>query len=205
MIKRIIVGKYAVNCYLLMCDETKEAAIIDPGAHAHLIDREVVALGADVKYVILTHGHGDHIGATSDVKSLYDAKIIASEKEFVTLQTPEYNASEGICGEALSITADHYVRDNETLEVGKLTLKFIETPGHTEGGMCILVGNDCFTGDTLFNRAVGRWDLYGGNQGTLKQSIFDRLLVLPDATTIYPGHGPASTIGDEKKLNSFLW
>lgn len=204
MVERIIVGKYAVNCFLVMCDETKEGIIIDPGAQASLIDREIKKYQMTVKYIVLTHGHGDHIGAVEELKALYNVPVIAAEDEDDLLQSPEYNASDRICDHPISFQADHYIRDNESMTFGEKTMKFITTPGHTKGGMCILIDDHLFTGDTLFNRSVGRTDLYGGNHQALIASIAFKLLRLDDDIRVYPGHGPMTTIGYEREHNPFI-
>lgn len=204
MIEKIVVGKFGVNCYIMMCDETKEAIIIDPGAQAHIIEREIKKYEAKVKYIVLTHGHGDHIGAVEALKELFNVPVVASEDEDDMLQNPDYNESSRICDLSISFQADHYIRDNDLLTFGNKTMKFITTPGHTKGGMCILVDNHLFTGDTLFNRSVGRTDLYGGSHQTLIASVAFKLFKLDDETHVYPGHGPKSTIGYERANNPFI-
>jgi len=204
MIERIVVGKFAVNCFLVMCEETKEAVIIDPGAQANVIDRQVKKHEAKVKYIVLTHGHGDHIGAVEDLKALYNVPVIASEDEDDMLQNPDFNESSRICDHAISFTADQYVRDNDELTFGNMSMKFIMTPGHTKGGMCIHIDDHLFTGDTLFNRSGCRTDLYGGSHQTLISSIAFKLLRLDDETKVYPGHGALSTIGFEREHNPFM-
>jgi len=204
MIKKMVVGKFGVNCYLMMCDETKEAIIIDPGAQANIIERELKKYEAKLKYIVLTHGHGDHIGAVEALKETFNVPVIASEDEDDMLQDPDYNESTRICDYSISFQADRYIRDNDTIAFGKKEMKFITTPGHTKGGMCILVDDHLFTGDTLFNRSIGRTDLYGGSHQTLIASVAFKLFKLDDETHVYPGHGPKSTIGYERANNPFI-
>jgi glyoxylase-like metal-dependent hydrolase (beta-lactamase superfamily II) len=204
LIKKIVVGVYAENCYMIMCEETKEAIIIDPGAQAELILRTLKENDAELKYVVLTHAHGDHIGAVPTIMEKTNAKLIASELENETLLSPTLNESARICETPISLECDHYVRDNERVTFGKESFKCISTPGHTAGGMCILIGDHLFSGDTLFRRSVGRTDLHGGSHETLISSIVFRLLVLDDHINVYPGHGPKSTIGEERKENPFI-
>lgn len=204
MLNKIVVGKYAVNCYMIMCDETKEAVIIDPGAQAHLIQRELDKHEVVLKYIVLTHGHGDHIGATLDLKELYQVPVIASVDEDEMLSNADFNHSPGICDQAIEFQADQYVRDNDELTFGNRTMKFITTPGHTKGGMCVLIDNDLFSGDTLFARSVGRTDLHGGSMETLVASIAFKLFRLDDQVVVYPGHGPKTTIGFERENNPFI-
>ncbi|MBI9014523.1 MAG: MBL fold metallo-hydrolase [Clostridiales bacterium] len=204
MIEKIVVGTFGVNCYLMMCDETKEAIIIDPGAQPEVIERVIKKHEAEVKYIVLTHGHGDHIGAVEVLKDSLNALIVASEDEDDMLQNPNYNESSRICDVSISFQADKYIRDNDVIKFGKKTMKFITTPGHTKGGMCILVDNHLFTGDTLFHKSIGRTDLYGGSQQILLASIAFKLFNLDDKINVYPGHGPKSTIGYERKKNPFF-
>lgn len=204
MIEKMVVGKFGANCYLIMCDETKEAIVIDPGAQASLIEREIKKHEAVVKYIVLTHGHGDHIGAVLDLKKVFDAKVIASEDEAEMLQNADFNESSRICDDDISFQADHYIRDNDTLAFGNKTMKFITTPGHTKGGMCILIDDCLFTGDTLFNESVGRTDLHSGSHQTLVASIAFKLFRLDDETHVFPGHGPKTTIGHERAHNPFI-
>lgn len=204
IIKKVVVGKFAVNCFVVMCEDTKEIMVIDPGAQSNLILRTIQELQGEVKYIVLTHGHGDHIGAVEALKSATGGKIIAFESEQDMLLNPDYNESARICDFPLAFDADYYVRKNEVLELGKLKFKCIPTPGHTKGGMSISVGDCLFTGDTLFKQSVGRTDLYGGNMQDLINSITSKLMLFPDETKVYPGHGGSSTIGFERKNNPFI-
>ncbi len=204
LIEKIVVGNYQVNCYLLMCKETKEALVIDPGEHIHLINKAIEKHEAKVKYIVLTHGHGDHIGAVEPLKASTGAKILVSEDEDELLRNAIYNASDRICPQPIEIEADIFARDNEHYEFGRESFKVIKTPGHTKGGMCILLNNHLFTGDTLFKASVGRTDLHGGNMQTLIGSIAYKLFVLDDSIIVHPGHGPKSTIGFEKSNNPYI-
>ena len=132
------------------------------------------------------------------------AKIVAHEDEAEMLENPQYNLSLEVCGTPVSIKADIFVRDKDTLKVGNLELTFIHTPGHTKGGMCIYTAGHLFSGDTLFRQSIGRSDFYGGDYRALINSIKDRLYVFPDDTKVYPGHMGMTTIGDEKRGNPFV-
>jgi len=202
--KRLVVGKYAVNCYIVMCEETKELMVIDPGAQAKVILKEIEALEGTLKYIALTHGHGDHIGAVEALKDLAGGQIIAMAEEQDMLLNPDYNESIRIGDAAVSFDADYYVKPHEVLKLGKLEVKCLPTPGHTKGGMTYAVGKALYTGDTLFLSSVGRTDLYGGNMQTLINSITSELMVYPDDTLVFPGHGAGSTIGYERDNNPFL-
>ncbi|MBN2796677.1 MAG: MBL fold metallo-hydrolase [Clostridia bacterium] len=203
IVERIVVGKYAVNSYFIMDEETKEAAIVDPGAQAHLIQRVIDEYNAKVKYVLLTHGHGDHIGAVETIRDENQAKVVAAEEEQDMLLDPKKNESLATIDREVAFDADWYVRDQENIKLGQLNLKAIKTPGHTKGGICYLLDKYLFSGDTLFRRSVGRADLYGGDFGQLINSITSKLYVLNEDVRVFPGHGPHTTIGEEKKENPF--
>lgn len=204
-IKHYISGPLGVNCYLVVDEPTNKAFIVDPGGENEKLINYVEKNNIKVEYIILTHGHGDHIGGVERYKNIYPtAKIIAHEEEKELLDDPKLNHSKFICGKSISITADQYVKDGETLNVGNLELKFLFTPGHTPGGMCIYVENSLFSGDTLFSQSIGRTDFPKSSFTTLKKSILDKLYVLPDDTDVYPGHMGTTTIGIEKEYNPFV-
>lgn len=203
-IEKVVVGQFAVNCYMVMCEETKEAIIIDPGDYLHLILKMIKRSEAKVKYIVLTHGHGDHIGAVLPLKEATGAKILVSEDEDELLSSAVYNESARICSEPIEIQADIFARDNDEYILGNLAFKVIKTPGHTKGGMCVLIGQHLFTGDTLFRTSVGRTDLHGGNMQTLVNSIAYKLFALDENIIVYPGHGAKSSIGFEKQNNPFI-
>ena len=205
VIERSLTGPIQVNTYLAYDEETKEGFIVDPGAYCRELTTKAIEAGLDIKYIILTHGHGDHIGGIEGhLKDFSGAKIVAHEDEAEMLENPQYNLSLEVCGKPLSIKADIFVRDKDTLKVGNLELTFIHTPGHTKGGMCIYVAGQLFSGDTLFRQSIGRSDFYGGDYRALINSIKDRLYVFPDDTKVYPGHMGMTTIGDEKRGNPFV-
>ena len=205
VIERFLTGPIQVNTYLAYDEETKEGFIVDPGAYCPELTSKAEEAGVDIKYIILTHGHGDHIGGIEGhLKDFPDAKIVAYEDEAEMLENPQYNLSLEVCGRPVSVSADIYVKDKETLKVGNLELTFIHTPGHSKGGMCIYTAGHLFSGDTLFRQSIGRSDFYGGDYRALINSIKDRLYVFPDNTKVYPGHMGMTTIGDEKRGNPFV-
>ena len=205
VIERFLTGPIQVNTYLAYDEETKEGFIVDPGAYCPELMSKVEEAGVDIKYIILTHGHGDHIGGIEGhLKDFSGAKIVAHEDEAEMLENPQYNLSLEVCGKPVSIKADIFVRDKDTLKVGNLELTFIHTPGHSKGGMCIYTAGHLFSGDTLFRQSIGRSDFYGGDYRALINSIKDRLYVFPDDTKVYPGHMGMTNIGDDKRGNPFV-
>lgn len=197
-VKRIPAGIYAANCYILMDEDTKETAIIDPGGDADDIQKALVGMGCKVKYIMLTHGHMDHTGGVDDLEKIYSVPLAISEKdEKMALEDKRLFGS-------LQRKADINITDKVVFNVGSHEIKVIETPGHTPGGVCFLVDDMLFTGDTLFAGSIGRTDLAGGDFDTLISSIKVKLMSLKDDTIVFPGHGPESTIKREKQHNPFL-
>jgi len=204
IIERIDTGPYASNCYLAADDASLEGVIIDPGDGAEVILKRVKELELKVKYILLTHGHPDHIGAVGEVKKATGAELAIHPEDARYLQG---RPGPGGAFEASSDPppeVERPLQDGDTITVGSLNLEVIHTPGHTPGGICLLTGSILFSGDTLFNGSIGRSDFPGGSGPQLMNSIHTRLMVLPDETTVYPGHGPETTIGTERQWNPFL-
>lgn len=185
------VGMLAANCYILGCEETKEAVMIDPGGDALGLLSKIKKLDLNIKYIILTHGHYDHTGAINEIKEKTNAPIAIHKLDKKILE--DENKS-----------ADMYLKDGDELSIGSIKLKIIHTPGHSPGGISILMDGAIFTGDTLFAGSIGRTDFYKGDMEQILSSIKNKLFLLPEETKVYPGHGPASTIGSEKNTNPFF-
>ncbi len=204
IIKTLEVGPIMANCYILGCEETKEAVVIDPGDEA---DRILMTLAEDklkVKYIINTHGHFDHVGANKELKEITKAELmIHAEDEPMLFELAQHAQAFGLTAEN-SPPADITIADNDEIKFGNITLKVIHTPGHSLGGVCLLTDKVLISGDTLFAGSIGRTDLPGGDYDTLISSIKTKLLCLDEETIVYTGHGPETSIGREKKINPFL-
>jgi glyoxylase-like metal-dependent hydrolase (beta-lactamase superfamily II) len=202
--EKLGVGSMDVNCYIIGCDKTKVAAVVDPGAEGGRILKRLEALGLKCKYIILTHGHVDHIAALQEVRDATGAAVLIHTQDAGMLTSPAQNLSM-FMGLTIKLKeAERLLENGDKIQVGEVVLEVIHTPGHTLGGISLKVGKDLITGDTLFAGSVGRSDFPGGNHNVLINSIKTKLLAFPDETKVYPGHGPASTIGAEKIHNPFL-
>ena len=204
IIKNIVVGPLEVNCYILGCEDTKEAAIIDPGDNADEIISNIEKEGLNPKFIINTHAHFDHIGGVKVIQDHFKIDFILHEGDLFLVE----NASEQATAFGLKPISKPVVNKNATngekVNLGNKSITVIHTPGHSPGGVCYYSVNNVFVGDTLFAGSIGRTDLPGGSYDTLINSIKENLFPLGDSTIVYPGHGPSTTIGNEKEHNPFL-
>lgn len=190
------------NCYLVYDEKTRNGAVIDPGCSVESIMEMVKKNCVNVKYIMLTHCHYDHIMSLIPLKEKTGAKIITGDMGSRNIGNPDINLTyHGLGYEIEGINSDIILKDGEIFEMDGVKIKCIYTPGHTNCGVCYLSENELFCGDTLFLRSCGRWDLPTGDFKTLEKSIKEKLYVLPDETRIHSGHGADSTIGYEKKFN----
>lgn len=193
-LKSFVVGPMAVNCYLLADPSGGDACIIDPGADAKRIANFVQANGFNLKFIINTHGHGDHIAANGYFdKPIYIHRL---DKDFLT--DTKKNLSSMFLFKVISPGAGRLLEGGDRIRLGALEMEIIHTPGHTPGSISIKVGDVIFTGDCLFAGGIGRTDFSYGDEALLLKSIKEKLFKFDDATVIYPGHGGPSTIGTEK-------
>ncbi len=199
-----VVGPLDTNCYLVYCGETRDCAIIDPGAEAERIFPMIYELGLEPSILLNTHGHLDHIGANRDIKDKFGIPLCIHELDKPLLQSNLQSEMSFFLGAKESPPPDRLLEDEEAITIGKSRLRVVYTPGHTPGSISFLGDGFLFSGDTLFNGGVGRTDLPGGSTKELEKSIRTRILILPPETIVLPGHGPWTTVGEEKESNPFL-
>ncbi len=204
ILKCIPVGALQANCYIVGDADTREVVVIDPGAEWEKIQTEISKNEYKVRYIIATHGHGDHIGAIKDLKEGSNAEVVIHKDDSAMITDCKLNLSKFTGDGATQISHDIIVEDGDILEVGQYKFQIIHTPGHTRGGICILVDNKLFSGDSLFQNTIGRTDLPGGDYQQLLDSINDKLMVLSDDIKVYPGHGQSTTIGVERQTNPYI-
>lgn len=200
-----ILGMVGTNCYLLCNMDIKECVLIDPADSQDEISRMIDESGCSLKGILLTHGHFDHIMAADAVRDKYDVKVYALCDEKNTLEQPHINLGEAY-GLKLSVKADVWHKDGEILKLAGFDIEALHTPGHTEGGSCYYIREIgvLFSGDTLFCGSVGRTDFPGGSMSEIVRSIKEKVMVLPDDTKVYPGHGEGTSVGYERENNPFL-
>ena len=203
IVKKLVVGPFASNCYIVGSESNKEGVIIDPGADAEEILKNVKDLGLSIKFIVLTHGHIDHIGALKEVKESTGAEVAIHTDDAKSLHERSLATAFGLFYPPPP-PPDRLLKGGDSIDIGDLHFLVLHTPGHSPGGICLLGEGVVFSGDTLFNFGIGRYDLPGGSGSQLMNSIHAKLMILPDNTKVYPGHGPDTTIGTEHQGNPFL-
>ncbi|RQD76722.1 MAG: MBL fold metallo-hydrolase [Candidatus Syntrophonatronum acetioxidans] len=204
LIKKLEVGNLMSNCYIIGCQDTSEAVVIDPGAEPDTILAVLEENNLKLKYIINTHGHVDHMGANEPLQKATSADILIHEEDAQLFHNPQENLSMFVGGEVLLSPPQRLLKEGDTITFGNITLKVIHTPGHTRGGISLYTDQVVFTGDTLFAGSIGRTDLPGGDYKEIIRSIKEKILPLGDETNVCPGHGPVSSVAKEKKTNPFL-
>ena len=204
IIKCLPVGPIMANCFILGCEETLHAAVIDPGDEADRILTSLAESQLTLDYIINTHGHFDHVGANKRLKDASNAPILIHALDAPMLNQLAASASAWGLAIENSPSPDRTIDEGDTISVGNITLTVIHTPGHTAGGVSLKTQGHVFVGDTLFLGSIGRTDFPGGNFNTLKASIQQKLFALDDDVQVYTGHGPQTTIGQERRYNPFV-
>ncbi|MDP2959799.1 MAG: MBL fold metallo-hydrolase [candidate division Zixibacteria bacterium] len=204
ILKTLIVGELETNCYILGDEKTREGIIIDPGGDLKEIEKVLEELHLEIKYIILTHGHSDHIGVLAELKKKTCAQILIHKEDAEMLSEPEKNLSIFSSTPISAPEADKLLKDKDKIKIGNIELEVLHTPGHTQGSISLWTDKIIFTGDLIFYGSVGRTDLPGGSYQKLLRSIQEKILDKEEDMIIYSGHGPATTVGEERRNNPFL-
>lgn len=205
LIKRMPLGCYGANSYILTCEDTKESVVVDPGGESEDTIKAITDGNLDLKYIILTHGHGDHIGAVLDLKEKYNVPVLIHEDDEQLINDSDKNLSSQLPMKETSFKSDRQLKDGDVVKFGNVELEVIHTPGHSPGCICLKSGKDILTGDTLFRGSIGRTDLYGSSsQEELVKGVKEKIMIHEGDVKLHSGHGVESTIDFEKKNNPFL-
>lgn len=205
ILKRLVVSDFQSNCFILGCEKTKEALVIDAGGDISSILDALKRDKLHLKYIVNTHGHVDHVDGNYELKEKTGAKLIMHPLDIELLKNAPTQAA--LFGMTInpSVLPDILIKEGDTIDVGEeIHLKVLHTPGHSPGGISLLLDGKVFVGDTLFAGSIGRTDLFGGSYETLIDSVVSKIFPLGDDTEVYPGHGPATKVGNEKKHNPFF-
>jgi hydroxyacylglutathione hydrolase len=188
MLKKMAIGPYQANCYILGCNKTMQGVVIDPGDEVSRIVKEISRAGLRIGRILITHGHFDHTGGCRELRDITGAPVWIH-----ALDAPE-----------LGFPPDGHLFEGQEIDVGSLNISVIHTPGHSPGGVCFHANGAVFTGDTLFAGSIGRTDFPGGDHKRLIKNVVKKIFPLGDHLRVYPGHGPVTTIGKERMNNPFF-
>jgi hydroxyacylglutathione hydrolase len=204
IIKRLVVGHLSANCYIVGSETTNDGMVIDPGGNGDEIKNAVLDSGLDIGIIVLTHGHSDHIAALYEIQDMTGAEVA------IHIEDADFLEGRGAFSSQFGISyrtphpPDRLLREGDVIEVGDMEFTVIHTPGHTPGCICLQCGDIVFTGDTIFRRGIGTTLMPGSSRRQLINSIITRLMVLPDSTRLYPGHGRDTTVEAEKRDNRYV-
>ncbi len=202
-VKTLTLGVLDANGHLFWDPQSKEAMLVDIGGNPEKVTAILEEKGLTLKYIVLTHGHADHIAGAVALKNTTEAQILVHQKDQEMLEDPIKNESARLPMAQISFVADQFVSDGEIIMLAQTPVKIWHTPGHTRGGICVEVEGYLATGDTLFQGSIGRTDLFGGDMKIMRQSL-EKLSKLSNQLIVLPGHGPQSTLRDEKRNNPYL-
>lgn len=188
MLRKLTVGPYQANCYIVGCDETSEGIVIDPGGEVFCIVEEITKNKLRIRYILITHGHFDHTGGAAELQGMTKAPLMIH-----ALDAP-----------ALTIRPGGHLYDGQVIKAGTYDISVIHTPGHSPGSVCFHAPGAVFSGDALFAGSIGRTDFPGGSHDQLIEGIRTKIFPLGDHLRVYPGHGPSTTIGKERRYNPFF-
>ena len=203
-VETLIVGPLASNCYIVWDEDTKKGVVIDPGDYAKLILKRILEQNINTKYILVTHGHFDHVGAVAALKRELKSEFLAHKDDLFFIEDSDNSAMRWGFKIEKPPKPDRFIEDGDIIKVDGFKFNVIHTPGHSPGGVSFIYNNMVFCGDTLFQGSIGRTDFRKGSFEELAKSIKTRLYILPDDTVVYTGHGPSTTIGNEKKYNPFV-
>jgi len=204
-IKTLVLSPFQTNCYIVSCEKTNEGVVIDPADEGATIAKAVKDSRINLKFILITHAHLDHVLGLAELKELTTAESYMDKNEDAVLKNLPYQAAMfGLDTSSKIPEIDKYTNEDDIITFGEESLKIISLPGHSPGGIGLLGKKEVFVGDTLFQRSIGRTDLFGASHEALFDSIKTKLFILDDDIIVYPGHGPTTTIGEEKRSNPFF-